>query len=143
MTFMGLSGLIFDGSPERLRYLRAFFLLVAVAEAGCLRSARHSPARASAREVTCLKMVILRLDFALPLCSLPIVRYHSVKALGVPDSDLKSESVLRGGEIESSYSEGDEGPGQTSYSRIRYLRGPLDGERRPGGVLRYVAGIRD
>ena len=30
MTFMGLSGLIFGGSPERLRYLRAFFLLVAV-----------------------------------------------------------------------------------------------------------------
>jgi hypothetical protein len=30
MTFMGLSGLIFGGSPERLRYLRAFFLQVAV-----------------------------------------------------------------------------------------------------------------
>ncbi len=30
MTFVGLSGLIFGGSPERLRYLRAFFLQVAV-----------------------------------------------------------------------------------------------------------------
>ncbi len=105
MTFMGLSGLIFGGSPERLRYLRAFFLRVAVAEAGCVRSARHSPARASAGEVTCLSTVILRLDRALPLCSLPIVRYHSIKAPGVPDSDLKSESVLRGGENESSHSE--------------------------------------